>query len=63
VIGNWNTTSLTGKEHELVQEAKRYSLDVVGISSIKRHGSNTVELDHEWKIFHSASEPVKFAQA
>jgi len=26
VVGNWNITSLIGKEHELVEEAKRYPL-------------------------------------
>jgi len=25
MIENWNITSLTGKEHELVEKAKRYS--------------------------------------
>ena len=37
-------TSFTGKKDELVEAAKRYSLDVVGISSTKRRGSTTVEL-------------------
>ena len=40
-FGNWNSTSLAGKEYELVEEAKPYSPDVVGISSAKRRGSNT----------------------
>jgi len=44
VIGNWNITSLTGEEHELVEEVKKYSLDVAGISSTKRRGSNTEEM-------------------
>ena len=39
VIGNWNITSLTRKEHDLVEQAKGYSLDVVCISFTKRHGS------------------------
>jgi len=29
VIGNLHITSLKGKEHELIEEAKRYSLDAV----------------------------------
>ena len=41
-IGNWNVSSLTGKEQELVCEAQQYRLDVVGISSTKRRGSGTV---------------------
>jgi len=63
VIGNWNITSLTGKEHELVEEAKRYSPDVVGISSTKRRGCNTVELDDVWKLFYSSVVPAKYTQA
>jgi len=45
VTGNWNIVSLTEKQHELVEEAKRYFLDVVDISPTKCSGSNTVELD------------------
>ena len=37
--------SLTGKEIELVEEAKQYCLDIVGISSTKRCASATVDLD------------------
>ena len=48
-IGNWNVSSLTGKEQELVCEAQQYRLDVVGISSTKRRGSGTVELNDGWK--------------
>jgi len=33
VAGNWNITSMTGKEHELLEEVKRYSLDVVDVST------------------------------
>jgi len=63
VILNWNITSLTEKEHELVEKAKRRSLDVAGISSTKRGGSNTVEMDGGWRLFYSGTEPAKFAQA
>jgi len=61
--GTCNITSLSGKEHELVEEAKRYSLDVVGISSTKRRDSNTVDVDNGWKLFYSGVDPAKFAQA
>ena len=43
-MGKWNVISLTTKEHKLVEEVKRYSPDVVGISSTKRRRSNTVAL-------------------
>ena len=44
-IGSWNVSSLTGKEQELVCEAQQYRLDIVRISSTKRRGSGTVELN------------------
>ena len=34
---------------EMVEEAKQYRLDIVGISSTKRRGSGTVDLDGGWK--------------
>ena len=42
---------------ELVEEAKRYHLDIVGISSTKRHGSGIVDLDGRWKLFYSGPDP------
>ena len=63
VSWNCNITSLTGKEHQMVEEAKRCSLDIIGISSTGRRGCSTVELDDEWKFFYSGVEPAKFAQA
>ena len=39
LLGNWNILTLTGKELELVEEAKRYHLDIIGVSSTKRRGS------------------------
>ena len=62
-IGNWNVSSLTGKEQELVCEAQQYRLDVVGISSTKRRGSGTVELNGGWKIFYLGVDAAMSAQA
>ena len=62
-IGNWNVFSITGKEQELVGEAKRYRLDIVGVSSTKRRGSGTVDLDGGWKLFYSGVDPDMTAQA
>ena len=42
LLGNWNILTLTGKELELVKEAKRYHLDIIKVSSTKRRGSGTV---------------------
>jgi len=33
LFGNWNILTVIGKELELVEEAKRYHLDIVGVSS------------------------------
>ena len=63
LLGNWNMLTLTGKELELVKGAKRYYLDIVEVSSTKRRGSGTVELDDEWKLFHSGANPSMSAQA
>ena len=38
---------------ELVEEAKRYHLDIAEISSTKRRGSGIVDLDDGWKLFYS----------
>ena len=35
LLGNWNILTLTGKELELVEKAKRYHFDIIGISSTK----------------------------
>ena len=57
VIGNGNITSFTGKEQELVEEAKLYSVDVAGTSSTKRRGSN-IELDDRTLVFCKACSLV-----
>ena len=62
-IGNWNVSSLTGKEQELVCEAQQYRLDIVGISSTKRRSFGTVELNGGWKIFYSGVDAATSAQA
>ena len=47
LLGNCNMLALTGKELELVKEAKRYHLNIIGVSSTKRRSSGTVDLDGE----------------
>ena len=63
LLGNWNILTLTGKELELVEEAKRYHLDIIGVSSTKRRGSRTVDRDGGWKLFYSGADPSMSAQA
>ena len=61
LLGNWNI--LTGKELELVEEAMQYHLDIIGVSSTKRRGSGSVDLDGGWKLFYSGADPSMSAQA
>ena len=62
-IGNWNVSSLTGKEQEHVCEAQQYRFDIVEISSTKRRDSVPVELNGGWKIFYSCADATMCAQA
>ena len=61
LLGNWNI--LTGKELKLVEEAKRYHLDIIRIFSTKRRGSGTVDLNGGWKLFFSGADPSMSAKA
>ena len=49
-IGNWNITSLNGKEQELVWEAKQYHPDILKVFCTKRRGSDTLELNKSRKF-------------
>ena len=62
-IRNWNTTSLTANEDELIRKDKRYYLDTVGILSTKSRGSNSADLHDGWKLFYSGVEPAEHVQA
>ena len=62
-MSNWNVISLNGKEQELVWEAKQYHLNIVGVSSIECHSSDTVELNNGWKLFYSGTDTTMSAQA
>ena len=63
LLGNWNILTLTGKDLKLVEEAKWYHLDNVGVSSTKRSGSGTVDLDGGWKLYYSGADPSMSVQA
>ena len=63
LLGNWNTLTLTGKELELVEEANRYHLDIIGVSSTKLRSSGTVDLDGGWKLLYSGADSSMSAQA
>ncbi|XP_016518994.1 translation initiation factor IF-2-like [Poecilia formosa] len=52
-FGTWNVTSLVGKEPELVCEAERFRLKIVGLTSTHGSGSGTSLLERGWTYFHS----------
>ena len=62
-VGTWNVTSLTGKEVELVEEVKKYRLDIVSLSSTKKRGNGIVVLQDGWQLLYSEVEPSTHAQS
>ena len=48
---------------EWVEEAKKYHLDIVGVSFTKKRDSGIVDLDGRWKLFYSDADPSISAQA
>ena len=46
----------------MVEEAKKYHLDFVGVSSTKRRDSGIVDLGGGWKLFYSGADPSMSAQ-
>jgi len=52
-----------GKKLKLVGEAKWYHFDIVGVSSNKKRGSGTVNLNGGRKLFCSGTDPSLSAQA
>ena len=45
----------------MVEEAKRYHIDIVGISSTKKRGFGTVDVNGEWKLLHSGADPYSLS--
>ncbi|CAF3333272.1 unnamed protein product [Rotaria sp. Silwood2] len=62
-IVTWNVTSLTGKEMELAEEAQKYKLDILGISSTKRKGKGSLILNNGWQLYYSGVDSTIYAQA
>ena len=46
-----------------MDEAIRYRLDIVGVSSAKRRGNGTLVLNKRWQLFYSGVDPALHAQA
>ena len=62
-MGNWNVTSLDGKEQKLVWEAEQYHLNIFRVSSTKCRGSDTVDLNEDLKLFYTDVNITMSAQA
>ena len=51
-IGTWNVRSLSGKEVELVEEIKKYNIDILGITETKKKGEG-MENYEGYKLIYS----------
>ena len=47
----------------ILAELERYHLDIIRVSSTKRRGYGTVDLDGGWKLCYSGADPSMSAQA
>ena len=50
-IGTWNVRSISGKELELVDEVKRYKIDILGITETKKKGQGIQNLGSHTLIY------------
>ncbi len=62
-LGTWNVTSLVGKVPELVQEAERHRLDIIGLTYTHSVGSVTKLLERGWTLSFSRVPQGKRHQA
>lgn len=51
IIGTWNVQSLRGKEVELVEEVKKYKIDILGITETKKKGQGVEDLGSHKLIY------------
>ena len=63
MFGDWNVLTPKGKELELMEEAKKYHLDIVGFFFTRRPNNGIVDLNGRWKHFYSFANPSMSAQA
>ena len=61
-IGTWNVRSLNGKEVELVEESKKYSLDILGITETKKKEQG-IDSYEGYKLIYSGVSRCERARA
>ena len=61
-IGTWNVRSINGKEIELVEEIKKYKIDLLGITETKKKGQ-FYETVGNYKIIYSGVNKTERAKA
>ena len=61
-IGTWNVRSLSGKEVELVEEIKKYNIDILGITETKKKGKGVENLNG-YKLVYSGVDLKERARA
>lgn len=61
-IGTWNIRSINGKEKELIQEVKKYSMEILAITETKKKGEGETTIE-EYGLLYSGVEMNKTAQA
>ena len=55
-LSNWNILTLPKKKSDLVEEAKQYHFHSVEVSSTKKSGCGTLDMDGRWKLFYSGAD-------
>ena len=64
LLGNWNVILFKKKkELELVEEAKKYHRNIIGVSSTKRRSSGIANLYGGLKLFYSGADRKMSFQA
>ena len=61
-IGTWNVRAINGKDLELVKEAKKYNVQVLGVTETKKKGQGVVDLGSH-KLIYSGINTMERARA
>lgn len=62
-LATWNVRGLSGKEHEIWEECKKYKIDILGITETKKKGQGMVLLQDHSMLIHSGIAQNQRAKA